>query len=261
LVEEESVGGGGPAGTVAEGDTPGGGLPGSGETERPAEDRERAEARLLAEASRLRGVPLGWLTTSDVEASDPDGRARALRQASLVAGCLMRAADVVVDELFEDVEMLGRAAEDGGVVESEGTFVLSGLPSRFAHHYTPLFARRFLVAMIDVTRRLTAGWEPLSCVAEELATRILLDEVEVQADIAGVDLGGGWRGHLEDLVFDDVDHELLYDPALDGIEDQPALGPPGMAPMGYEWWFVPFNADRPLPPYILDDRPEATTTT
>ena len=213
--------------------------------------------RLFAAAGRLGGLPFEWLTSRNLDDAGADDRGEALRAAKLTAGCLMLAADVVVDELFDDVAALTRADEDDEPADLNTTFVLSGLPSRFARHYTPRFARRFLVAMVDVTRRLTAGWEPLSCVAEELAVRALLDEVEVQADVADIELDRGWRGHLEEHVFDDVDHELLYDPALDGIEDQPALGPPGMAPMSFDWWFVPFNPDRPLPPYILDDRPDA----
>jgi hypothetical protein len=35
---------------------------------------------------------------------------------------------------------------------------------------------------------------------------------------------------------------------LDGIEGEPALGLPGMAPISFGWSLVPFNADRPLPP-------------
>jgi hypothetical protein len=75
--------------------------------------------------------------------------------------------------------------------------------------------------------------------------------VEVVADTAGVALDDDWRGHVEDLFFEDVDHELLYDPAYDGIEDDRASQLPGMAPMRFEDWFNPFNEERTMPPYAL----------
>ena len=61
------------------------------------------------------------------------------------------------------------------------------------------------------------------------------------------------RGHLEDMLFEDVDHELLYDPAYDGIEDDPDSQPAGMAPMRFSDWFVRFNPGRSLPPYALPE--------
>ena len=45
-------------------------------------------------------------------------------------------------------------------------------------------------------------------------------------------------------------------PAVDGFEDDPGFpGPPGMAPMGFDVWFVPFNAERRLLPYAEDRAP------
>jgi hypothetical protein len=106
------------------------------------------------------------------------------------------------------------------------------------------------VALVDVTGRLTKGWEPLASVAQELGLRVL-NRVEVVADTAGLALDHHWRAHLEDLFFEDTDHELLYDPSYDGIEDDPANHPPGMAPMPFEDWFKPFNEQLTMPPYAL----------
>jgi hypothetical protein len=44
---------------------------------------------------------------------------------------------------------------------------------------------------------------------------------------------------------------MLYNPAPDGIEDDPASQPPGMAPMRFADWFKPFNDERAMPPYAL----------
>ena len=89
----------------------------------------------------------------------------------------------------------------------------------------------------------------MGCVAQELGLRILFNQVEVVADGADLALDEDWRAHVEELLFEDLDHELLYDPALDGIEDDEQSQPPGMAPMRFNDWFRPFNSDRSLPPY------------
>ena len=52
---------------------------------------------------------------------------------------------------------------------------------------------------------------------------------------------------LDDLLFEDLDFEVLFDPSLDGIEDEPILGPPGVVPMGFAHWFVPFRTEDRLP--------------
>ena len=82
--------------------------------------------------------------------------------------------------------------------------------------------------------------------AQELGLRVLLDHVEVGGKRLTWPWPDDWRGHLEDLLFEDLDHELLYDPAHDGIEEDPARQPPGMAPMRFTDWFRPFN-DRRTP--------------
>jgi hypothetical protein len=72
----------------------------------------------------------------------------------------------------------------------------------------------------------------LASVAQELGLRVLLSQVEVVAEAAGVALETDWRHQLEDLLFEDADHEL-YDPAYDGIEEDPVSQPPGMIPMRF----------------------------
>lgn len=206
-------------------------------------------------AEMFQAAPVEDLSTENLESLSPTERAAALRRASALAGCLIHAAVIVTDQLIDDVCIL-RAKENSSVSQIEDTWILSQLPGRFAARYTPLFAQEFLVAVVDVTGRLTKGWEPLACVAQELGLRILLNEVEVVAETADVALDDNWRSLLEDLLFEDLDHEFLYDPAYDGIEDDPASQPPGMAPMRFEDWFEPFNEDRTMPPYAL---PRATS--
>jgi hypothetical protein len=211
------------------------------------------EQSIYESAKAFRAFPLEDLVVGDVESLPESERTEALRQATALAGCLMHAAVVVVDQLFEDIEHL-RTADGPEDFDVDDSWQLSQLPSRFAHRYTPLFAQDFLVALVDVTARFTVGWEPLACVAQELGLRLLLNHVEVVADTSDVLLQDGWREHVEEMLFEDVDHELLYDMSFDGIEDDVSAQPPGMAPMRFEDWFAPFNSERSLPPYALPSR-------
>ncbi len=113
---------------------------------------------------------------------------------------------------------------------------------------TPLFAQQFLIAFSDLTARLTGSWRAPSCVAQELELRILLNRVEVIADNADVALPEGWRSRLEDLLFDDLDHENLLDPDQDGFEESSTAGDLGMASMRFRDWFRTFR-DNQLSPY------------
>jgi hypothetical protein len=213
------------------------------------------EQSVYEAADMFRAMPAADLSTEHLDSLSAADRTAALRRASALAGCLMYAAVLLIDELIDDVVSLrDENTEDDerdAAAWMADTWVLSQLPARFAARYTPLFAQRMLVAAVDMTGRLTSGWEPLASVAQELALRVLLNLVDVVADSAEVTLDDGWRGHLEDLLFEDLDHELLYNPAYDGIEDDPRSQPPGMAPMRFEDWFEPFNDERTMPPYAL----------
>jgi hypothetical protein len=210
------------------------------------------ERSVYAAATQFRAFPVAALSTQDLESLSPPERAEAIRRATALAGCLMHASEIAVEELFEDIVDL-RRREVGPADDVHETWILSQLPARFAAGYSVRFAQQFLVALVDVTCRFTRGWEPLTCVAQELGLRVLLNQVEVMADLAVVTLDDDWRGHLEEMLFEDVDHELLYDPAYDGIEEDLESQPPGMAPMRFSDWFVPFNAGRSMPPYALPE--------
>jgi hypothetical protein len=213
------------------------------------------EQSVYAAAEVFRAVPAEELSAAPLDRLSPAERAAATRRAAALAGCLIQAAEVLIDELIDDIVSLraeeSAAGQYGAAAQIEDTWVLCQLPARFAARYTPLFAQRLLVAVVDVTGRLTKGWEPLASVAQELGLRILLNLVDIVAETAGVTLDDGWRGHLEEILFEDIDHEMLYNPAYDGIEDDPESQPPGMAPMRFEDWFKPFSDERTMPPYAL----------
>jgi hypothetical protein len=194
----------------------------------------------------------------DVETAgaDADEHAAAVIEAQYVAGAVFQSSVVVLDHLFMDLQTLSSEHHGATVadVEDAAFFVLHDLPGRYAHRYDALFIQEFIVAMVDVTRRFTAGWEPLGCVAQELALRMILNGAEFQLELADVKLSEGWRSAVEDALFEDLDHEMLFDASLDGIEDDSeTLAELRSAPLAFADWFTPFNSDRHLPPYLLDD--------
>jgi hypothetical protein len=97
---------------------------------------------------------------------------------------------------------------------------------------------------------LVRGWTRPSCVAQELAIRCLLDQVEVIQDLYGLDLADGWRSRLEEHMLEDTDSDMLYQNAMDGFEGDAGLNMQlGLAPMEFRDWFEPFN-DSHVPAFV-----------
>ncbi|TQS88045.1 hypothetical protein EU811_21640 [Arthrobacter sp. TS-15] len=179
----------------------------------------------------------------------PERRDRSLFQAKLLAGALWEASAVLIDQLFEDLNGL-RNLERVDRQDIANTFVLSGLPPRHADKYDVRFARQFLVIAADMTGALARRWTRPSCVAQELALRCLLDQVEVIQDLYSLDLAEDWRSRLEQHMLEDTDSEMLYQNAMDGFEDDIELNMQlGLAPMKIQDWFEPFT-DASVPPYV-----------
>jgi hypothetical protein len=195
---------------------------------------------VLAAAPRCTALPVTLLAAAySDQATSPDLPLAAIR------GSLIVAATWVADALLDDAAALAHGAT------VTDTSQLVNLPPQFEPHYTPGFARQFLVAFLDLTARLTQDhWSAPSCVAQELGVRLLLDQAAVVADLAGLSLPPDWTDTLAELLLEDIDHEYLYDPALDGFEDDPDFGPPGMTSMRVQDWFTHFPGHRPLPPYL-----------
>ncbi len=187
---------------------------------------------------------LDWM-----ESVTPEQRDISLFQAKLLAGALWEASAVLIDQLSEDIAELRSLAE---ITRQDiaGTFVLSGLPPKHAEKYDVRFAQQFLVVATDMAGALIRGWTHPSCVAQELAVRCLLDQVEVIQDLYGLDLADGWRGRLEERMLEDTDSEMLYQNAMDGFESDVELNMQlGLAPMDLKDWFEPFN-DSCVPAFV-----------
>lgn len=223
-----------------------------------AVDTEAAQRRMRSMAVRLRAFGPEMFGAPDEEEKDGDladcGSRVSVDDAALAAGALVWATDVLLDELFQDAYAL--TEEETNVAECDRPmWLLDELPSRYALQYDARFARRFLVAAIALTTRFTEGsFEQLSCVAEGLVLRILLGRAEVTLETLGL-LDEGVSSALEcfaEMVYEDMDHEWLYDDSKDGIDESPVGEYLGVAPMGLASWFKPFNDDWYVHPYTVD---------
>ncbi|MDN3025841.1 hypothetical protein [Streptomyces sp. S.PB5] len=217
-------------------------------------------SRMLELADELRSFSPAEFGVSEDEDEDEDGdgdrggdrgtggtgrEAAAVppQAARLAAGALVHAAELLVDELFEDVQVL--AQEDTVVAECEGPlWHLERLPDRYALRYDARFARRFLVTVVAMTTRFTdGGFERLSCVAEELALRFLLSRATACLESYGL-LDDDVSAALDAFaahVYEDMGHEWLYDDSTDGVDEVPPGAAPGGEPVAFGAWFTPFS--------------------
>ncbi|KDA04522.1 hypothetical protein DC31_08015, partial [Microbacterium sp. CH12i] len=101
-----------------------------------------------------------------------------------------------------------------------------------------------------VTSRITGTWSPLPTVAHELALCLLLNEAESVKEISEIVVPEHWGSELEQVLFEDLDHEILYDER--GVEN--VIGDiAGMTPMDIESCFVPFSSDSHAAPYAISN--------
>ncbi|MGW5674100.1 hypothetical protein ACWEV4_03315 [Streptomyces sp. NPDC003860] len=224
-----------------------------------------ARTRMLALADELRSFSrstFGAIDEDEAEEEDFDPAfAVPPEDARLAAGALVHGTVVLVDELFQDVGVLSR--ERSTVAECDGhLWHLEDLPPRYALQYDAHFARRFLVTVISMTTRFTGGdFRQLGCVAEELALRLLLDAASVSLETFDL-LDEGVKAALDafaENVYEDADHEWLYDDSADGIDEGPVGEALGIAPMSIGSWFTPFNDGRHVHPYARDEPVEPTS--
>jgi hypothetical protein len=232
-------------------------------------ERELILAELDADADRLQGLSLedlGYvpdpreLSDEDLASVDSEtmewmagisaeDRRRSLSRARLLAGAIWHASVTLIDQLFQDIHTL-HGKESITREDIDETWILSGLPPQYAEKYNGLFAQRFLMVAADMTMKLTSGWTSPSCVAQELAVRCLLDQIEITADTYDLDLDPHWRGTLTDRILEDTDSDMLYDRSLDGFQHDEGLNQQlRLAPMALEYWFEPFNEEGQVSPY------------
>ncbi|MFJ7070391.1 hypothetical protein [Streptomyces sp. NPDC101115] len=195
------------------------------------EDAPDPEAGIRAAAVRLRSFEPA------VFGAGPD-------TAELAAGALVHAAEVLIDELYDDVQAL--ADEDTDVAGCQGhLWHLDRLPPRHAARYDEPFARRFLVTAVALTTRFTdGGFRRLGCLAEELVLRFLLEQARSALDLYGL---------LDDDVVAALERFHTHVREEAGIGADPGPEPPVL---GFGTWFTPFGEDRYVHPYAADSSDE-----
>jgi hypothetical protein len=145
------------------------------------------------------------------------------------------AADVLVDQFHEDLEALARG--DG----FKDTWMAIALPERYLHRYDLHFAKLFLDTMIVVRWKIRdKSWWRLNSVAEELAMWVVLQKAEFLAETS--DDVFEPRDLVDDL-FEDFDFHWLFEPHVDGIEDDAELTREHrIENLRFIDWFKPFTS-------------------
>lgn len=186
------------------------------------ENEEEWQQRIFNDGAKLPGLSLELLGVDRQEAN-PELRARQLHEATLLRGAIHWAYIAVVDELLEDVALLRESPES----EAE-TQQIANLPQLEASSYGPLFAQQFLAVTFDLGAAMASSFRKTSCVAQELAMMLLLDQVEALTSmLPNLGLAQDWRGHVEGTLLASPNPGLLYEPGT--AEDTPAA------------WFEPFT--------------------
>lgn len=139
-----------------------------------------------------------------------------------LAGCLIQGAELMIDQLFDDL-----AALEAGTDDFDDLAQLPGLPSGYQDRYTPDFVRSFIVAATDLTAGLTGSWAEPACPAQDLAFRLLLDTAAVIAEAVSLELPFEWRERLLSKLTPENDE------------------------VDFEAWFTPYGPGRTLPPYVM----------
>lgn len=152
----------------------------------------------------------------------------------------------LVDEFLDDLS-------------DDENFCISELPEKYRLRYDGLFRRRFLVTVLTVGYKLALP-EPLaplpSCTAEELALHILIEQAKNQLQAEAIESDFSL---FVILAFQDLDFEVLYDMAMDGIEDTTVGTEMAYDNLPFDNWFEPFlNATMPIHPYAAEDAAEST---
>jgi hypothetical protein len=149
---------------------------------------------------------------------------------------LRSAAIVYLDECYEALREFGRG--DSYAESAIGRY----LPPRYEHYYDGRFARDWLATITVVGWKLgQPGRVELSCVAEELALWALVQQAEVQLEIAGEQSAADAWGDFRDLAFEDEDFLWLYDPEMDGIEESEWAREHAVVNLKFADWFKPFD--------------------
>ena len=135
--------------------------------------------------------------------------------------------------------------------DDDGPVIITALPPKYLHRYNGVFRRMFFVSLLTVGYKL-AQLEPpaplLSCTAEELGLHVLTEEARGVLEAQGIE--PDFSVFQDEAFQEDMDIKVLYDMALDGIEDAHVGDSMGYGNLQFDQWFEPFlNASTQINPY------------
>lgn len=162
----------------------------------------------------------------------------AARLTAAEADALLGAVQIVDDQLMEEI-----AAGVSGDTDTKH-FSDLWLPERYRDLYDVLMARRLYACLHVIAERLERHWQPPGCRGEELITRAIL-EMALNVHEQEHDDESEHLADLVEYLFEDLDHEYLFDPRFDGIDDPETFEGAAMhvAPLHPSHWFEPFGPD------------------
>lgn len=197
------------------------------------ETEEEWQQRTFNAGAKLPGLSLELLGL-DPQESNPELRKTQLHEATLLRGAIHWAYIALVDELLDDVSLLRESPESAAETQQ-----IVNLPQLETSSYGPLFAQQFLAVTFDLGAAMATSFRAPSCIAQELALQLLLDQVEVLAQmLPNLGLAQDWRQHVEGTLFASPNLAVLHDP--------------GTAERTVATWFSPFNGSA-VNPYAADE--------
>lgn len=152
----------------------------------------------------------------------------------------------MVEELLLD-ELGERRYTEGPA--TGGAFSDRFLPDRHAGLYDFTMIRRLHVCLVVVAGRLQDGWRPQACRAEELVTAAVVEQAQLLFEESTVKESDA-LGYLYELLFEDLDHQYMFAPAFDGIDDPDTYEGANMrtGSLHPKDWFEPLWEDEPVHP-------------
>jgi hypothetical protein len=205
----------------------------------PSDDDVATKRDHLSEAAEALGAfgPDAFGHDSD----DPDNEISE-DDAALVAGALIAGLELLTEELFVDIQTL----EDAGTPASEHEvlWVLHDLPTRYAGHYTALFAKKFLITTAVLGYRLALpDWDGPLNTAEVLAIRLAEGAARNQLDAAGLTdelpLDAMFET-FEEYAFGDLDVTDLFETEAEAGPEAEADDEDDVDELVLVDWFEPF---------------------
>lgn len=179
---------------------------------------------------------------------------------------LHKAVGIQIDDLIAEISQM----HTGDTLDPDNGIAMH-LPRQYGARYNLTFAKQFLACLMTVSWKLfDQENHRLSCLAEELALGALIQTAEgVRSwhdDDADFDT-------FREYAFEDMDFELLFNPRLDGIENDEAIQsklhmvglafPDWFKPWHGRWYVHPYN-HRPkmkkYKPIVDEDESDATST-